>query len=110
MALQKNGRDTTRLRYVSGTDTLYCDVYEPKRKHLIEAKGSTGQEDIRIAIGQLLDYSRLTKAAELGNSRLGMLLPERPKRELERLLDSLDIALIWKHGKNLKDNRGGKFV
>lgn len=109
-ALKKKGNETIRLRYLAGTDTLYCDVYEPRRRNLIEAKGSTNREDIRMAIGQLFDYDRLTQAAGKRKSKRAILLPEKPNIDIERLLDSVEIALIWKRGKTFTDNRGGKFV
>jgi hypothetical protein len=109
-ALRSKGRETTKLRYVVGSDCLYCDVYEAKKKHLIEAKGSISREDVRMAIGQLFDYDRLTKAAQLGDSKLAILIPERPNHDIEELLDSLHIALIWKQGQAFKDNRGSSFV
>jgi hypothetical protein len=109
-ALEKKGRDTTRLRYVAGGNTLYCDVYEPDKRHLIEAKGSATREDIRMAIGQLFDYERLTQQAGKGKSRLAVLLPERPPFGIEQLLTSLKIGVIWKNGQKFADNPHGKFV
>ena len=58
-------------------DILYCDLYQPTQKHLIEAKASARREDVRMAIGELLDYENLTRAAGLGKSKLAVLLPER---------------------------------
>lgn len=109
-ALKKKGRDTTRLRYVTGGNTLYCDVYDPDKRHLIEAKGSVSREDIRMAIGQLFDYKRLTQQAGKGKSRLAVLLPERPALEIEQLLKSLKIGVIWKNGRAFSDNCGGALV
>jgi hypothetical protein len=109
-ALKKKGRDTTRLRYVAGGNTLYCDVYEPDKRHLIEAKGSATREDIRMAIGQLFDYERLTQQAGKGKSRLAVLLPERPVPGIEQLLTSLKIGVIWKNGRAFSDNCGGALV
>jgi hypothetical protein len=111
-SLEKKGRETTRLRYVAGDNVLYCDIYEPKKKHLLEAKGSCSREDVRMAIGQLLDYGHLTKAAALGDSKLAILLPERPNDDIVTLLKSIDadIALVWKQGRAFVDNRHGKFA
>jgi hypothetical protein len=98
-----------RLRYSIST-TLYCDAYEPERKHLIEAKASASRLDIRMAIGQLLDYDWLTQAAKMGKSQLAVLLPSRPNHDVEQLLDSLRIAAIWRENEGFADNRDSKFV
>lgn len=37
---------------------FYTDLYDPRRSELIEAKASADREDIRMALGQLLDYGR----------------------------------------------------
>ena len=65
-----------------------------------------------MAIGQLLDYGQLTKAAKLGQSKLAILLPERPQDDIVAFLESIpvDIGLVWREGKTFKDNRGGIFV
>jgi hypothetical protein len=111
-ALGKKGRETTKLRYVTGGSVFYCDIYEPKKRHLLEAKASCSREDVRMAIGQLLDYDQLTKAAKLGASKLAILLPERPDDEIVEFVKSIDIdiALVWKHGKAFTDNHRGQFV
>jgi hypothetical protein len=107
--LKKKGRVVKRIRYSIGT-ALYCDAYEPERKHLIEAKASANRLDIRMAIGQLFDYDRLTRAARMGKSQLAVLLPSRPSHDVEQLLDSLRIAAIWRENKSFADNRDSKFV
>jgi hypothetical protein len=108
--LRRKGMDPDRRQYKTDEDVLYCDLYEPTRKHLIEAKAWIRREDVRMAIGQLLDYENLTQAAGLGRSRLAVLLPERPSMDVERLLDSVGIASIWRRGKSFEDNRGGRFL
>jgi 5-methylcytosine-specific restriction protein A len=85
-------------------------MYEPKRHLLIEAKGSASREDVRMAIGQLYDYDLLTHEAGKGKSDLALLLPERPSADVERLLDSLKIGLIWRDGRKFADRPRGKFV
>jgi hypothetical protein len=108
--LRKKGGDPDRRRYKTSEDVLYCDLYEPQRKQLIEAKASTRREHIRMAIGQLLDYANLSKAAGLGTPKLAVLLPSRPSMDVERLLDSQGIACIWRNGGSFKDNRSGRFL
>jgi hypothetical protein len=91
--LEGHGRSTTRLKYKGN---LCCDIYESTRKNLIEAKGTTTRQDIRMAIGQLFDYRLLTQKADGNELKLAILLPKRPERDVELLLDSIGIGLIWK--------------
>jgi hypothetical protein len=109
-ALTKRKRSVERLRYTSSEGIFYCDVYVSDRGHLIEAKGSTSRGDIRMAIGQLFDYKQLTQKARKRISRLALLLPERPARDLEALLTWLKIGVIWKNGRGFSDNCGGVLV
>ena len=51
--LKKQGRHLSVLRY----GRIKCDAWEKERHNLIEAKGTTSREDIRMAVGQLFDYS-----------------------------------------------------
>lgn len=83
-----------------------CDVFIEDRAQLIEAKPDTTRSSIRMAIGQLMDYRHLGK---YGNVELAILVPERPPKDLETLLDSLQIACVWKAGGGFEDNRTGKF-
>jgi hypothetical protein len=109
-AFQRTRKGMDRKRYKTGEDIRYCDLYDPKKRYLIEAKASTRREDVRMAIGQLFDYENLTQAAGLGKSKLAVLLPEKPPKDIERLLDSLRIASIWKCGRTFKDNRNDRFL
>ena len=51
--LANKDRNLSAVKY----GTLKCDAWEKERFNLIEAKGSTSREDIRMAAGQLLDYA-----------------------------------------------------
>lgn len=86
-------------------------MYEPRKKILIEAKGSASREDVRMAIGQLLHYDLLTDTAGRSGCRLAVLLPERPSEDLEELLKSLRIGLIWQRARGkFADSPKGQFV
>jgi hypothetical protein len=77
------------VRLPSG-ELLVCDVFDVTNDLLIEAKASASRQDLRMAIGQLLDYRR-----HLGKrSSLAVLLPEQPSDDLLDLLRSLSIAAI----------------
>ena len=72
---------------------------------VLERERNTVCEAIRMAIGQLADYGRFEKS----NPAPGVLLPRRPRPDLEQLLSSQKIAVVWKVGKRFVDNAGGRF-
>jgi hypothetical protein len=73
---------------------ILCDIYLKKAKQLIEAKGTVERGAIRMALGQLLDYSRFVDA----ESR-AVLLPEKPRPDLLALLSSASTAVYYRTGK-----------
>jgi hypothetical protein len=86
---------------------LFCDVYDASRGNLLEAKGSTAREAIRMAIGQLADYVRFVRSTP----RLAVLLPTRPREDLEELLRTQSIAAVWQDNeRNFTDNSDGQFT
>jgi hypothetical protein len=58
------------------------------------------------ALGQLADYSRFITPTP----RLGVLLPSRPRPDLEALLATQSVAAIWVDGEAFVDNAEGNFV
>lgn len=88
---------------------LQCDGYEETRRNLIEAKSSVRREHVRMAVGQLLDYAFQGRSS-LGDPNKAVLLPERPSRDLEEWLTSLNIKLIWPTGDVFVDNTNGQFT
>lgn len=68
---------------LAGGRSMLTDFYTPHDNTLYEAKASASRTDIRMAIGQLLDY-----AAHLETGiRLSVLLPARPVDDLIHLLE-----------------------
>jgi len=65
-------------------------------KTLIEAKASSKRSDIRMAIGQLMDYKRhhLPKP-----ENLAVLLPTQPREDLIDLIFSQNIEIIFEEDK-----------
>ena len=59
-----------------------------------------------MAIGQLADYARFMS----DDPRQAVLLPERPRRDLEDLLSDQGIALIWREEERWQDSLGGNLV
>jgi len=86
---------------------LFSDLYDATRNNLLEAKGTVTREAIRMAIGQLADYRRFIEP----HPSCAVLLPERPRPDLEKLLSVEGIAIVWlvEAGK-FADNRTGAFT
>ena len=78
----------------------FTDAYDETDNVLIEAKGTGSREAIRMAIGQLADYARFVDA---GVTR-AVLLPQRPRPDLEELMRSQGIVAIWK-SRGFDDNQ-----
>lgn len=111
--LSSRGLQPGRLELPVEDVKLYNDIYVPDRNQLIEAKGDVRREQIRMAIGQLADYafhmSRSDDYPEL--PARAILVPRRPGASIEGLLDSLDIALVWRMPEGeFEDNRGRRFT
>jgi hypothetical protein len=75
------------------TQSLYSDLYDPATHLVIEAKGTVTREAIRMSLGQLLDYQRFVQ-----KSRLAVLLPETPRKDLGELLSAYDVSIIVPDG------------
>ena len=88
---------------------LQCDGFEKIRGNIIEAKSSASREYIRMAVGQLLDYA-FQGRSKLGDTRKAVLLPEKPSKDIEAWLNSLNIGLIWPDGSSFLDNANGRFT
>ncbi|MEU2430454.1 hypothetical protein ABZ611_13245 [Streptomyces sp. NPDC007861] len=94
--LRHHGHDVRRYQIkVKGlSSTLVTDLYDVTDHVLYEAKGSTTRDDVRQAIGQLLDYRRHIPSVK----RLAVLLPDAPHEDLRDLMASLNIALTYRDG------------
>lgn len=91
--LRSLGHVVGRLRIrPNGEDAdLYSDILDETAQELIEAKGGTSRSHIRMAIGQLADYSRFAET----NVTRAVLVPECPSDDLMALLASQGIDLIF---------------
>ncbi len=77
------------VRLPSG-ELLVCDAFDASNDILIEAKASSSRQDVRMAIGQLLDYRR-----HLGRRcALAVFVPEKPSDDLMDLLRSVKVSVI----------------
>lgn len=99
-----------RTLHVAKHGKLRCDAFEVNRNNLIEAKSCGKREYIRMAVGQLLDYSHLMNE-EVGSLGLAILLPSRPSKDVEYWLrTTLRIYVIWRDGNVFLDNANGRFI
>jgi len=76
---------------------LLSDIYDTTTKVLYEAKSSSSRRDIRMAVGQLLDYQRHIPVRNLTCS---LLLPTRPSDDL------IDLAHYAHMGVTFRSNNG----
>jgi len=103
--LAKQGRQLSALKY----NRVQCDAWEKERRNLIEAKSSTRLEDIRMAVGQLLDYA--FQGEEIFDQpHMAILLPAKPDHASVKWLAPLCIKMIWRRGQSFLDNANGQFT
>ncbi len=70
---------------------LYTDLLDITDHVLYEAKGVATREAVRMAIGQLYDYSRHVPS----DPALAVLLPAKPSRDLQELLHRHHVACVY---------------
>ncbi|MEU1801801.1 restriction endonuclease [Streptomyces sp. NPDC019937] len=97
--LRTKGYQVNRQRILPEEETrpLLTDLYVPDLDLLIEAKGSVTRENMRMALGQLLDYNRFVRA-----KYQAVLVPSRPRADLIELATAAGQAVIWPHGSGYK--------
>jgi hypothetical protein len=102
------GSEIVRLRILPPGEAkpLYADLYDKSRNNLVEAKGTGTRNDIRMALAQLADYSRFIEPSP----ERAVLLLERPRRDLEELLLSQNLHVIWCDGESFTDNGDSRFT
>lgn len=81
-----------KLRPPGTLRNQFTDLYDAAGRELFEAKASSRREDIRMALGQLLDYRRWIDPAP---RRTTVLVPSRPVDDLVDLLHSHGIGIVW---------------
>lgn len=95
--LRDAGRQPSRLRIrIAGqSNPLYTDTWDSAANELYEAKGSVSRNDVRLAVGQLLDYRRHITPPP---SRCTVLLPSDPGEDLTGLIHSSGLDLVYQEG------------
>ncbi|MEU8319763.1 hypothetical protein AB0C33_15480 [Nonomuraea sp. NPDC048881] len=95
--MQAHGRELKRfeLKIKGLAAPMLTDLYDTTAHVLYELKGNMGRNAVRMAIGQLFDYSRHVVPAK---PALAVLLPEEPHDDIKDLLDHAKIALVYRVG------------
>jgi len=103
--LLSQGHDVGRLKIVPPGEAkpLFSDLIDRRTNTLYEAKGTVERGSIRMAVGQLLDYSRFVEPAP----RLAVLLPSMPREDLQEYLKSAGVDLVWRDGKKFMNSANG---
>lgn len=81
-----------RLQLRSWSGVIEPDMYLPSHSWIIEAKRSTSRRDVRMAIGQVLDYVHVAESAGI-SARPVILLPGLPEPDLIDLTTKLEILI-----------------
>jgi hypothetical protein len=102
--LLSQGHQVSRLKILPPGEAkpLFSDLMDRTTNTLFEAKGTVERGAIRMAVGQLLDYSRFIEPTP----RLAVLLPSKPRDDLQELLKSAGVALVWRERKSFVDLDG----
>jgi hypothetical protein len=93
--LLRLGHRVSRLKVIPPGESapLYSDMWVETTKDLIEAKGNVTREQVRMAVGQLLDYARFTDV----RTRT-LLVRSRPRQDLLDYLASVDTHVVYQDG------------
>lgn len=95
--LRASGGEPTRLKItvIGQASPLYTDTWDAAAKELYEAKGGVSRSDVRMAIGQLMDYRRHINPPP---ARCTVLLPSDPGNDLTELIHSVGMDLVFQDG------------
>jgi hypothetical protein len=101
-----------RLPTPLGETWVEADLWLPATRQLVEAKAEATRESVRMAIGQVLDYTHLASLLIEGKDFPGLtaaspaiLLPMLPEPDLVELVKKLKIALWVKSEKGFQEIR-----
>lgn len=94
--LELQGHEACRYQLLPDDEPapIFCDVFDKTANTMYEAKGTVARSAIRMAIGQLADYSRFVKPVP----QKALLVPEEPRPDLLSLLAEQNIAVTWPRG------------
>ncbi|WP_371579987.1 hypothetical protein [Streptomyces sp. NBC_01314] len=79
------------------TSTLKTDLYDATEHVLYEAKGSSAREEVRMALGQILDYSRYVRTKDHPEPpKRVILLPAAPDLDMFDLCKSHGVEIVYR--------------
>jgi hypothetical protein len=93
--LRRQGHEVGRLRVVPAGESapLYSDLWDETGLELVEAKGLVTREQLRSAVGQLLDYGRFVAA-----KTRTVVVPTRPRPDLLAYLAHAGVGAVYPEG------------
>jgi hypothetical protein len=93
--LVSQGHEVTRLRVVPPGEgaPLYSDLWDVTDRDLVEAKGNVTRDQMRHAVGQLLDYGRFVEA-----KTRTVLVPSEPRADLLAFLGEVGVDVVFPSG------------
>lgn len=100
--LQSNKHEVQRMQLRTGGRSLNPDLFDATASVLIEAKKSANSEDVRLAIGQVLDYQYCAAKQGIAASP-ALLLPHAPNADLVGLCKAQGISIYVPTGQKFKD-------
>lgn len=93
--LRSSGHEPCRMEYRTTTgEVLYADVFVEALSLLLEAKPVATRPAVRMALGQLADYSRF----HADRPRTAVLTMARPSSDLISLVQSVGSVAVWQDG------------
>ncbi|MET9728478.1 hypothetical protein [Streptomyces zaomyceticus] len=95
LAAADHEHKTFQITIAGEPGALTPDLYDVTDHVLYEGKGLTTRHNIRVAIGQLMDYRRHVEKFEGAGLRVAVLLPSEPSSDLKDLLVSQDVHLVY---------------
>ncbi|MFD7527781.1 hypothetical protein ACFV8E_09245 [Streptomyces sp. NPDC059849] len=87
---------TFQITIAGEPGALTPDLYDVTDHVLYEGKGLTTRHNIRVALGQLMDYRRHVEKFEGDGLRVAVLLPSEPSSDLKDLLTSQGVHLVYR--------------
>jgi hypothetical protein len=95
--LTERGTPPSRLRLPVAGTIIEPDMFVQAEGWVVEAKKSTGREYVRMAIGQVLDYTHNARSLDAQVTPM-ILLPGRAEADLGELTADLGITLASRDG------------
>jgi hypothetical protein len=80
-------------------DILVLDYDHDGRDLLVEVKSSSERGELRLAVGQLLDYRRHVRRPQMTD--MAVLTPSRPRRDARKFLQDVGVKVLWFEDKSL---------